>query len=169
MDLFNAWWSFVMLPNNDGLASDGPGTVWGWTYSTWRSAQLYSDTTDTSMPTFLAMTQDQAAELADIYFWSRMLAPNMAPGVNISVLDWAWTSGGAVAEIQAGIGVVADGVIGPGTLAALNAAAPATLIANIYAWRVAYYNDLGYQTTYPGLYRRAQNCQTLAQIYGSII
>lgn len=173
MNFFPIWWAFVQLPNNDGSSNDsttdGAGaTHWGWTYPTWRAAQLYAGNVATDITTFSALTQDQAGVLAEGWFWNRQFAPSVSPGIAISIIDWTWTSGGAVSEIQAGIGASVSGMMDQPTVAAINAMKTATLIASIYQWRVAYYNALGYQAKYPGLYRRALDCQSLSSIYSGI-
>ena len=173
MDNFDVWWQFVQLPNNDGSANDstndGAGaTHWGWTYPTWRVAQLYGGCVATDVATFSALTQDQAMRLALVWFWDRQFAPSMLSGVAISIIDWTWTSGGAAAEIQSAIGAGLTGVLDQQTIATLNTFTPATLIAKVYGLRAAYYNDLGYQAKYPGLYRRALDCQALSNIYAGV-
>ena len=72
------------------------------------------------------MTQAGAGVLADAFYWERQNGDGMAPGSDISVIDWSWTSGGGIMEIQRRLGFTGndvDGIIGPLTLARINARA----------------------------------------------
>lgn len=166
---FAPWWSLCQEPQNDGSANDSsPGepfiTRWGWTSPTWQIARRWCGETDLTLATFNAMTQAGAGVLADAFYWERQLADQMPPGTDISVIDFSWTSGGGVMEIQRQLGFTGsdvDGIIGPLTLARINARGSA-FIGECFAWRNAYYDALGFRHEYPGLYRRAQQCFYLA-------
>lgn len=167
---FPTWWDFCQRPENDGhaddTADDGAGaTRWGWTIPTWRDASRYLGHQDVSVVAFNTMTQDGAALLAHGYFWNRLGGNKMNAGPDVSIIDWAFTSGGAIIEIQQELGFVpenVDGFIGPMTIGAINAEAPMSLIENIYVWRVAYYDACGFRGRFPGLYTRAAHCRDLS-------
>lgn len=177
---FEAWWDFCQLPEHDGHANDtppgssDPPTRWGFTYPTWVRARRYIGTRDGSMATFLKQTQNDMRELAQCYFWDRRRADDMSAGNDISVIDWSWTSGGAIDEIQRELGFSGydvDGAIGPKTLEAIESfVGPCfpgsdereTFPAAVHRWRYAYYDDLGLRHRYPGLYKRSERCFDLA-------
>lgn len=177
---FEAWWDFCQLPDHDGHANDtprgslDPPTRWGFTYPTWVGARRYVGTRDASLATFMRQTQNDMRELAQAYFWDRQRADDLGAGNDVSVIDWSWTSGGAVREIQRELGFHGydvDGVIGPRTLAAIEsyigpcfpgADVRETFLQAVRTWRCAYYDDLGLWHRYPGLYKRADRCAALA-------
>lgn len=170
-----------MLPEHDGHEDDtppggaDPPTRWGFTYPTWVSARRHVGTRDASLRTFLHQTQDDMRELAQSYFWERRRADDMSAGNDVSVIDWTWTSGGAVREIQRELGFHGydvDGAIGPRTLEAIESYAgpcfPGADTTEIFPeavrrWRASYYDDLGFRTRYRGLYLRAARCLDLAR------
>lgn len=108
------------------------------------------------------MTQDQAGALAWLWFWQRTRADEMAPGVDVSLVDWVWNSGGAVAEIQHHLGVKVDGIVGPVTLAAIGGRPDADFIQALCEWRISYYDVNGFRQRFPGLYTRATDCRDLS-------
>lgn len=177
MSNFSVWWQFCMLPNNDGQANDeSPGepfaTRWGFTYPTWISARRYAGFRDTTMAAFNQQTKAQMGTLAHIYFWNRQGGNIMPSGVDVSVIDWLWTSGGAAYDIQRAFDTKVDGLIGPNTVAAMRAfGSPNAVTIEIHALRLQYYEDCGlivsegggqYGGDYPGLGTRTDDCLTLA-------
>lgn len=166
MSNFAAWWALCQQPNNDGraddAADDGAGpTRWGWTYPTWGDARRYAGLPYPTLA-FDSMTQAQAGTLALVYFWNRLGGRRLNSGSDVSLIDWAWTSGGAVEEIQHHLGIDNDGIVGPQTIVTVNSAGP-EFVARCREWRVSYYNMLGFQTEFPGLYRRAADVLALAR------
>ena len=163
---FNDWWAFCQRPENDGNAndtppgSDDPQTRWGFTLPTWRNARRYAGFQNISLLTFLAQDQADMADLARMFYWNRLRANDMPPGADASVIDFAWTSGGAIIEIQHRLRVTADGVIGPVTLAAI--AGRIGFISDACGWRQSYYDQCGFRARYPGLYIRAAGIRDLA-------
>jgi lysozyme family protein len=169
-DNFPVWWSFCQRPENDGHASDAapgdPPTRWGFTYPTWCLAWRWVNApnrADLSVTQFQSMTQDDMGGLARAYFWDRMHMPAMNKGADVSMMDFAWVSGGGIMEVQVlegFTGADVDGVIGPKTLAAING--DPDFIDRCASARTAYYDAHGFQNEYPGLYRRTMQCRELA-------
>jgi len=166
MSNFPAWWALCQQPDNDGHADDTSGgdvTRWGWTWSTYMDARhhlgkvpIYDE--------FLALTQPQAMMLAQVYSWPKGGGLLLNSGPDVVVVDWEWTSGGAVTEIQFQLGFQdadLDGIMGPHTAHAINAIDPATFIAECSQWRSDYYDQLGFRDIYPGLYRRTDEAKAL--------
>lgn len=172
---FNAWWDFCQLPGNDGQADDAsPGepyaTRYGFTYPTWITARRYAGFVDITMATFNGQTQAEMGTLALSFFWNRQGGVLMPSGVDVAVIDWVWTSGGAAMDIQRWLGVTVDGFIGPHTVAAMVGKGSAKSVAQtVRDMRLKYYEDAGlltigpqYGGTYPGLGTRADGCLALA-------
>ena len=58
-------------------------------------------------------------------------------------VDWVWASGVHGIKIpQRALGVVADGIVGPKTIAALNAQEPAAFFARIHDERIRFVEDI---------------------------
>lgn len=151
-----------MQPSNDGHAEDGPMTRWGFLYSTYCDAMGIVES-PTAWHAFNAFTEPQAEELARTYFWARQGGTHLNTGVDISFIDWRWTSGGATAVIQRALGCHPDGIVGPHTIAAMNAVSRWNLAKEIHDWRCVYYDSLGFRAKYPGLYTRADQVLAIAQ------
>jgi lysozyme family protein len=167
---FKAFWDFCQLPNHDGEAGDGPDTRWGFTFETWVSARRYEGYRDISRATFGEQTQMELEPLAQSFFWERQGGVLLPAGLDVSVIDWVWTSGGAVFDIQQRLGNVAvDGWIGPETVKALTALSDP--LQAIHDWRIAYYVAIGllvvlpegYHGEDPGLGYRTDDCLHLAE------
>jgi lysozyme family protein len=164
------WWAFCQAPQRDGSADDtdpldGAGTTrWGWTYPTWVDATHHVGRSDTSVRAFMAMDQDAAGDLARAYFWNRLGGEQLPTGPDVSFVDFCWNSGGAVRVVQHHLGVDIDDKFGPKTLSAMRSFSdPAHLTQAIHDWRVAYYDELGFKTTEPGLFHRADRLLDVAK------
>ena len=168
---FDVWWQFCQRPENDGREDDtppgssDPPTRWGFTYPTWSMARRYCGYRLVTMTQFVRQTRDDMRALARMFFWDRQFANDMSAGNDISVIDWTWTSGGAVYDIQEHLGLrdsrSCDGLIGPVTLGRIESFGP-ELPNDLCAWRKAYYDDHGFRQKYPGLYRRADQALDLS-------
>ncbi|MBD5172304.1 MAG: peptidoglycan domain protein [Bacteroidales bacterium] len=78
------------------------------------------------------------------HYWNRWQADKIRDQSIANILvDWLWASGVHAIKIpQQILGVVADGIVGPKTLAALNAADPASLFKKLHARRISFVNDI---------------------------
>lgn len=90
------------------------------------------------------MTYAQWLDILKTMFWDRWQADQI---VNQSIaeilVDWIWASGKYGITIpQQVLGVKVDGVVGPKTIAAVNAANPAELFGKIRAERIAFINRI---------------------------
>jgi lysozyme family protein len=170
---FSIWWAFVQLPSNDGKANDsavdntghpdGAGwTRYGFTLPTWRAAQVRMGKTDLTLAAFAEETPKTLAPLAKIIAWDALKCAQMPFGIDCMVADWSFTSGGAIHALQAGLGCVPDGIIGPVTLAALHRLTPQAMIPRVASLRTRYYDQCGFRMRWPGLYNRVSGCQNLA-------
>lgn len=57
-------------------------------------------------------------------------------------VDFAWGSGKGIKKVQQALGLVADGIVGPKTIAALNSKQPQVMFRLIYDTRAKYYNQI---------------------------
>lgn len=87
-----------------------------------------------------------AADVSAIYqqnYWDKVQGDQLLSGVDLSVFDMQVNAGSNSGKIlQAIVGVVVDGVIGPVTIAATNAIDPVTLINQLALHQAAFYRSL---------------------------
>lgn len=87
-----------------------------------------------------AMTYTQWLDILKTMFWDRWRADEIKnQSVAEILVDWVWASGKYGITIpQQTLGVTVDGVVGPKTIASVNAQPPATFFARIAAERKAF-------------------------------
>lgn len=90
------------------------------------------------------ITYTQWLDILKTMFWDRWKADQIQNQSIAEILvDWVWASGKYGITIpQQVLGVSVDGVVGPKTIAAVNAQNPATFFARIKAERTAYINHI---------------------------
>lgn len=83
-------------------------------------------------------------EILKTMYWDRWKADSIPSQPLAEILvDWVWASGSyGITRPQKILGVTADGIVGPKTLAALNASNPETLFAKIKHDRVKFCNEI---------------------------
>ena len=125
---------YVNHPNDKG----GP-TKWGVTIGTYRS--VYGQ--GKSVADLKAMTEAQWDYICGRLFWDRWKADEIkSQSVANLLVDWVWGSGVyGIKYAQEVLGVVADGIVGPKTLAAVNAADESTLFAKLWKRRKEHFED----------------------------
>lgn len=91
-----------------------------------------------------ALTLEDAREIYEQLYWAPLLCDAMPAGVDLAVFDCGVNQGIGRAKVllQKAVGVPADGVIGPQTLAALAAADPRDLLNEFMARRMRAYGRL---------------------------
>lgn len=90
-----------------------------------------------------AMTYEEWLEITKLGFWNKCKADQIAyqPTANMLV-DWCYTSGShAITNAQRALGVKVDGVVGPKTLAALNAGT-LDVFNKVKGARISYYHRI---------------------------
>lgn len=90
------------------------------------------------------LTKEDWAEIFKTMYWDRWKADDISsqPVANI-VVDWVWASGvHGIKRPQKLLGVVADGLVGPKTIAAINAADPRKLFDAIKADRAKFIDEI---------------------------
>lgn len=124
---------------NDPLDKGG-ATNKGITIGTFR--QFYGK--DATVEQLKHITDAQWLHIFKSGYWDRWRADqiNNQSVANILV-DWVWASGVHGIKIpQRVLGVVADGIVGPKTIAALNAQEPAAFFARIHDERIRFVEDI---------------------------
>lgn len=91
-----------------------------------------------------ALTPADVAPLYKARFWDKVRGDDLPAGVDYAVFDCAINSGpGRAAKfLQEVVGVAADGAIGPGTLRAVAAMAPASIVEKYNARRLGFLQSL---------------------------
>lgn len=126
---------YANLPHDKG----GP-TNKGVTLDTFRSFFGKDKTVDD----LKAITDDQWLHIFRKGFWNRWKADEIkSQSIANLVVDWLYHSGTyGITKVQALLGVKADGIVGPKTLAALNAQDPQTLFRRIHSAREIFMRSL---------------------------
>lgn len=154
--------AFTWRPENDGQplhttpGDAGGATAWGVTQRTWAAWGRLHPTLPFSVGD---ATQAQLADLIHAWFWLPAGA-GLPPGVDLMVFDFGFGSGPGTAarQLQACVGAVPDGRIGPYTLAAVTALDPAALCERLHATQVGFYQGCaGFAEFGRGWIRRADD------------
>ncbi len=100
-----------------------------------------------------AVSKITKAEALDIFFtryWTPVRGEEMPSGVDLALYDFGVNSGPAraIKALQKVVGVAQDGKIGPITMKAVSAAAPATLASRLCDERMAYLKRLKTWSTF---------------------
>ena len=82
-------------------------------------------------------------EILKTMYWDKWRGDEIRPqGIANLLVDWVWASGPVtIRNAQRIIGVTADGIVGPKTLAAVNKSDSGELFARLYAERERYYRQ----------------------------
>lgn len=105
----------------DHPSDPGGATNMGITHKTlarWRGIDPWWDLPKTEV---MALTRAEASAIYKALYWERCRAASLPAGLDLAVFDYAVNSGPdrAVRALQALVGVIQDGFIGPVTLAAV--------------------------------------------------
>lgn len=131
-----------------GFANDpddaGGATMCGITLVTYKT---YCKHKGYPAPTILGLKNISYKRWLDVLktlFWDRWKADEIKSQALANILvDWVWASGGNGIKIpQRILGVTQDGIVGPKTLSATNAANEAQLFTAIHEARIKFVNDI---------------------------
>jgi lysozyme family protein len=132
-----------------GFANDpqdkGGATMIGVTIGTFRTYCRYKGRGTASVQDLKNITYKEWRDVVHTLFWSKWKADLIEDQAVANMLvDWVWASGQGIGikRVQKILGVTADGIVGPKTLAAVNAANPAELVKKVYDARVAHFNAI---------------------------
>lgn len=135
--------SRFILSHEGGFVNDphdrGGATNKGVTIATWRRVGYDKDGDgDIDVDDLRLISDADAVErVMRPHYWNRWQADAIrSQSVANILVDWVWASGShGITRVQRMLGVKADGIVGPKTLAALNAQDPAKLFYRIKADR----------------------------------
>lgn len=96
------------------------------------------------------LTLDGAKMLAYNNYWAPLRGDQMPPHIGAALFDMAYNEGlvEAARTIQRACGATPDGVIGPDTIARVNATNPKVLMKNVTTERILYYSALAMWPAY---------------------
>ena len=136
----------------------GGATMWGVTINTltrwWR--KLGRNRVPTPMDV-KKLTQHEAHQIYHVWYWSPCKCEELPPRVALVVFDCSINQSPRRAGkfLQKALGVKADGLIGPVTLAAVGRADQRVLLRDFLARRAVHYSSLGHVVRFGyGWYRR---------------
>lgn len=137
--------AFSALIGNEGGYSNNPKdpggeTMWGVTE---RVARKWGYTGE-----MIALPQAVAKAIAKKQYWDPYYCDQFDPRIGFQVLDAAYNGGHPATWLQAAVGVDADGVIGPVTLAAVVEADPLKVVMRFLAYRLQYFGNLSNWPTF---------------------
>ena len=91
-----------------------------------------------------ALTHEKIAPMYKMKYWNPSYCEKLPKGLDYVVFDFAVNAGTgrSVKTLQSAIGVLADGVIGPRTMAAINGANPKELINKFSDARADFYQGI---------------------------
>lgn len=125
-------------------ADRGGATMKGITIATYRAYCKAKGLPEPTIKRLKGVSMEEWKDILRTLYWDKFRADdiNSQSVANICV-DWAWMSGKtAIKNVQRILGVKADGVVGPITLAAINSRSPLPLFGMIKERRKEFYAEL---------------------------
>lgn len=128
----------------------GGATNLGITHKTlarWRNVSPWWDLPKSAVKD---LKRDEAARIYRASYWDHCKADGLPAGLDLALFDYAVNSGPdrAIKALQAIVGVVADGQIGPLTLAAIGQRSGASLVAALCDQRLGFLQRLSTFSTF---------------------
>lgn len=134
---------FVNDPDDAGGATNQGITLT--TYRSWYEHEYgYPISSIDALSHLKSISDNEWHDIFKEQFWDRFQADKIVsqPVANILV-DWLWASGPKIIKrVQRLLGVDADGIVGPRTLAAINSTSDLTLFVKLKKDRAAYINEI---------------------------
>jgi len=137
--------AFTALIGNEGGYSNNPAdpggeTMWGITQ---RVAQAHGYT-----GAMQDLPLETAKAIAKAQYWDVYSCDNFDHRIAFQVFDAAYNGGHPALWLQNAVGVPMDGIIGPVTIAAVNAADPLQVILRFNSYRLSYFTALSTWPTF---------------------
>lgn len=134
----------------DHPSDPGGATNMGITHKTlarWRGIDPWWDLPRSEVK---ALTRSEASAIYKALYWERCKAGSLPAGVDLAVFDYAVNSGAdrAVRTLQALVGVVQDGFVGPVTLVAVQKRDPRALVEALCDQRMGFLQRLTHWATF---------------------
>jgi lysozyme family protein len=131
--------AFTALIGNEGgyvnnPADPGGETMWGITKRV-AEANGYTDP-------MIGLSLDTAKQIAKSQYWDKYYCDQFDPRIGFQVFDAAYNGGRPAAWLQTAAGVRADGIIGPVTIAAVQALDARQIVMRFLAYRLQYLGNL---------------------------
>lgn len=166
-DVFSQAVEFALLPEHDGQGyhcspmDTGGATAWGIIRPT-LATYLGKFVSDVTNEDIRALTKQSVIPIYRKLFWEKLCCDKLPPALGFMLFDFACgTTEWSVVRLQRLVRAKEDGVMGPKTVAAVNAAwdkqGPALLLAYHQA-RKNYYDQVPNHEHWPGWYKRADRC-----------
>jgi len=137
--------AFTALIGNEGGYSNNPAdpggeTMWGITQRVARAHGYTGAMKDLPLETAKAIAKAQ--------YWDVYSCDKFDPRVAFQVFDAAYNGGHPALWLQKAVGVKMDGIIGPVTIAAVNAANPLEVIMRFISYRLSFFTALSTWETF---------------------
>lgn len=131
--------AFLALKGNEGAYSNDPNdpggeTMWG---TTLRVARAYG-----YMGAMRDLPLEVAKTIAKKMYWDPLHLDEFDPRVAFQIFDANYNGGHAVIWMQGAAGSKVDGLLGPNTIAAVNATDPLKFIMRWNSLRLRYFTSL---------------------------
>lgn len=128
------------------ISGDSGGhTMCGVTLTTFTEWWHYNMQPTPSVAELKALAYDEWLAILKHYFWNRCQADKITnSSVAVMMVDWCWLNGSitAIRQMQSTFGLVTDGVIGPKSLAALNATPASEVFSRLKTARIRSYDKI---------------------------
>lgn len=121
----------------------GGATNRGVTYKTWED-YCKRKGKEASLTTLRHMTKEEWRDIFTEHSWNPWQADKIASQLVANIcVDWSWMSGvKVIKKVQKMLGLTADGIVGPKTLAAINGHSEDALFGQIKELRKKYYESI---------------------------
>ena len=130
---------------SDDPLDTGGATMIGVTIGTYRTYCVYKGKKRPSKEDLKNIPYKEWRDIVHTLYWSKWKA-DLIENQHVAnmIVDWVWASGQGIGikRVQKILGVTADGIVGPKTIAAVNAADPKQLFDAVYNARAAHFNAI---------------------------
>lgn len=133
MSAFDECFSALMGVEKGYTVDAGGPTMYGVTEAVARAHGYTGDMRDLPI--------DAAKQIARAEYWDRFQCDAFDPRIGFQLFDTAYNGGHPIQWLQTSVGVTADGVVGPHTVAAVQAADVRQVVMRFIASRLEYWCD----------------------------